>query len=226
MPIEAYYLKQAPYEETWALQERLRARVLSGGPEVLLFCEHTPVVTLGRSAAAADVLAGAAGLSAAGVACIKTSRGGQVTYHGPGQLTVYPIVRLRRGVVAHVEWLASAVLDVARDLNIDAEYSREKIGVFVGTRKLAAIGVQVSRRVAIHGLALNVTKEATAAFSRGWFIPCGDALGQAISLEEARSKSPSASVELSPEAIAEPLKDALCRRAELLPPRLLSTFPA
>jgi lipoyl(octanoyl) transferase len=222
-----YFLGRAPYEETWALQERLRAQILAGGDEALLLCEHPPIVTLGRSAAASDVLVDAATLAARGIACLRTSRGGQVTYHGPGQLVAYPVVRLRRGVVAHVEWLAAAAVEVAQALGVPAEFRRDKVGVFVGSRKLAAIGVQVSRRVAIHGMALNVTSAASAVLSAGWFIPCGQAGGQAISLEEAAQTAPlvEPGPPLSVESLAEPLAAALCRRAGLPPPRLVSASP-
>src|SRR5262245_33490606 len=114
--MEVYYLGRVPYRQTVTLQERIRARVQGGGDEALLLCEHEPVLTLGRSAAASDVLLDEKSLSERGIDCVRTSRGGQVTYHGPGQLVAYPIVRLRRGVVAHVEWLAAAVIDVAAAL--------------------------------------------------------------------------------------------------------------
>lgn len=190
-PPELFWLGRAEYAPTWALQEQLRRRVLAGGREAVLLCEHPPVLTLGRSAQAADVLALAAA-QAAGVEVVRTSRGGQVTYHGPGQLVVYPVVRLRRGVLRHIEWLAAAAVAVAAEHGIDARFERARVGVWVGDRKLAALGVHVERRVAVHGLALNVTAEASAAFRRGWFVPCGLAGGQVTSLEESAppSRSP------------------------------------
>jgi lipoyl(octanoyl) transferase len=231
--IEVYYLEEAPYQETWELQERLRARVLSGGPETLLLCEHRPVLTLGRNADPADILAEGSALCDSGVERIRSNRGGCVTYHGPGQLVAYPVVRLRRGVVAHVEWLAAAAIELAAQFGVCAEFCRERIGVFVGPRKLAAIGVHVSRRVAIHGLALNITRAATSAFEHGWFVPCGEPSGQAVSLQEAlaEAKNPgekSAVVapsetplqKLSAAALALPFAEALCRRAGLRPPSL------
>jgi lipoate-protein ligase B len=220
--LQAYYLPQAPYQKTWELQERLRNRVLAGGPEVLLLCEHSPVLTLGRRTTAADVLADARTLSGGGVESVRTNRGGLATYHGPGQLVVYPIVRLKHGIVAHVEWLAAAAIEVAATLKVHAEYNRQPVGVFVEKKKLAAIGVHVSHRVAIHGLALNVTRTATAAFARGWFVPCGQAAVQAISLEEAEATGPGAAERktLTVESLALPMAEALCRRAGLPPPHL------
>jgi lipoyl(octanoyl) transferase len=196
-PPELYWLGRAEYAPTWALQEELRRRVLQGGREAILFCEHPPVLTLGRSAQAADLLALDAA-QAAGVEVVRTSRGGQVTYHGPGQLVVYPVVRLRRGVLRHIEWLAAAAVAVAAEHGIDARFERARVGVWVGDRKLAALGVQVERRVAVHGLSLNVTREASAAFRRGWFVPCGIAGGQVTSLEESAAPSPSPSPSTAP----------------------------
>ena len=104
-----------PFAETAALQERLRADLLAGvGAETLLFCEHDPVVTLGRSARQANVLASAPELARRGVTVAPASRGGDVTYHGPGQLVGYPVVRLRGGVVGHLTAMARAVGRVAR----------------------------------------------------------------------------------------------------------------
>jgi lipoyl(octanoyl) transferase len=189
MDLDAYWLGRADYEATWQLQERLRQRVLLGGPEVILVCEHPPVLTLGKSASPADLLAEAATLREQGVAVVRTSRGGKITYHGPGQVVLYPILRLHQGIVAHVEALAAAAVAVATQLGIAARYERERVGVFVGPRKLAAIGVHVQRRVTIHGLALNVTSEATAVFRHGWFHPCGELGGQVTCLAEEASFS-------------------------------------
>ncbi len=215
--MEAYFLGRVPYQQTWNLQERLRVGVLAGGPEVILLCEHPPVLTLGRNATTDDILVEEATLRTNGIDSVRTSRGGRVTYHGPGQLVIYPIVRLPKGVIAHVKWLAAAAVEVAAELGVCATYDRQRIGVFVGTRKLAAIGLHVSRRVAIHGLALNVTREATAIFDRGWFVPCGDAQGQAISLEEAVFASnlcqKPAPVETNVETLALRLLAAFCRQA-------------
>ncbi len=218
--MQAYYLPQAPYQKTWELQERLRNRVLAGGPEVLLLCEHSPVLTLGRRTTAKDILADEKTLAGGGVESVRTNRGGLATYHGPGQLVVYPIVRLQHGVVAHVEWLAAAAIEVAAMLKVHAEYRRQPVGVFVGAHKLAAIGVHVSHRVAIHGLALNVTRTATAAFAAGWFVPCGEAAIRALSLEEALHLNDTDAHSLTVESLALPMAEALCRRAGLPPPHL------
>lgn len=231
--MEVYFLGRAPYQPTWELQERLRARVLRGGPEALLLCEHSPVLTLGRSATEADILAGRELLATHGVEVQRSSRGGQVTYHGPGQLVVYPIVRLQRGVVAHVEWLAGAAIDLAASYGLSAHFDRDQVGVWLGRRKLAAIGVHVSRRVTIHGMAINIRREATLPFAQRWFVPCGNPQGRAISLEEALASpdephenietaqaadqavyTPASRPALSVESAAERLLPLLLRRAQ------------
>jgi lipoyl(octanoyl) transferase len=160
-----------PFSETAALQERLRAAVVDGtGPETLLFCEHEPVITLGRSARAANVLAPASELARRGVTLAQASRGGDVTYHGPGQLVGYPVVRLRGGVVAHMSAMARAIGQALAALGITATFRRDAPGLWTNDEKLCAFGVHIRDRVAIHGFALNVT---TALDAFDLIIPCG-----------------------------------------------------
>jgi len=152
--------------------EALRARILDGddAAETLLLCEHPPVITLGRRARAEHILASEAALAARGVTVARASRGGDVTYHGPGQLVAYPVMRLHGGVVDHVCRLAKAAIAVAAAYGIEARFDRARPGVWAGDAKLAAVGVHVHRRVAIHGLALNVT---TALDAFDLIVPCG-----------------------------------------------------
>ncbi len=160
-----------PFAETAALQERLRAEFLAGaGPETVLLCEHDPVVTLGRSARPANVLASAAELARRGVAVASASRGGDVTYHGPGQLVGYPVVRLRGGVVGHMTAMARAIGRVLAGLGIAARFRRDAPGLWTDDEKLCAFGVHVRSRVAIHGFALNVTNDLRAF---DLIVPCG-----------------------------------------------------
>ena len=119
--IEWAWLGRLPYARALTLQERVHADVVAGrAPETLLLLEHDPVITLGRHADAAHVLAGAEALRRAGITVLGTSRGGDVTYHGPGQLVGYPIFRLPRGIKAHVAAMAGAVVAVLADLGIMA----------------------------------------------------------------------------------------------------------
>jgi lipoate-protein ligase B len=137
---------------------------------MLLFLEHDPVITLGRRARPEHLLLQAADLATRGIEVCRASRGGEVTYHGPGQLVSYPIVRLRRGVLAHVQGMAESVISVLRPLGIEGEWRRTSPGVWVGASKICAFGVQVRHGVSVHGLALNVSTDLSA-FST--IVPCG-----------------------------------------------------
>lgn len=165
------WLGRVPFAPTVALQERLRAQVASGAaPETLLLCEHDPVITLGRSARREHVLVSDAALAAKGVALHEASRGGDVTYHGPGQLVGYPIFRLRAGVLSHVRLMAAAVIRVLALHGLQGVFRREQPGVWVQDEKICAFGVHVRRRVAMHGFALNVAPDP-AHFAL--IVPCG-----------------------------------------------------
>jgi lipoyl(octanoyl) transferase len=166
-----------PFAETAALQERLREDVLAGrGPETLLLCEHDPVITLGRSARTDHVLASADELARRGVAVHAASRGGDVTYHGPGQLVGYPILRLRGGLVSHLESMARGLAALLAPLGIVAAWRRDVPGLWIdrgngnALAKICAFGVHVRHRVTIHGFALNVT---TALDAFDLIVPCG-----------------------------------------------------
>jgi lipoyl(octanoyl) transferase len=169
--VEWAWLGRARFEPVAELQEAIRADVLAGrSAGAILFCEHDPVITLGRAARPEHVLAGSAELARRGIELVRASRGGDVTYHGPGQLVGYPILRLRRGVVAHVEAMANAVIDVLAALGVAADWRRESPGVWVGTDKICAFGIHVRHGVPIHGFALNASTELTAFET---IVPCG-----------------------------------------------------
>jgi len=183
MKLRTVWLGRLGYREALALQERLRAEVLAGGEEQLLLLEHDPVVTLGRSARSEHIL-DADALRARGIVLETSSRGGQVTYHGPGQLVAYAILRLDRGIVAHVEALCDAAVAVAREWGVSARYRRDCPGVWVEERKLASVGVHVHKRVTMHGLALNV---ATALDPYSLIVACGSgARATSLALESGR----------------------------------------
>lgn len=173
-PLGWTWLGRLGYQDAWDLQEALRARILAGDDtaERLLFVEHDPVITLGRGAGGASVLASPEELARRGVALVRTSRGGDATVHGPGQLVIYPVVRLAGGVVRHVEAVAGAIVDelAARGIG-NAAWRRDPAGVWVGDAKIAACGLHIRRRVAIHGFALNVTTAPLALFAL--IVPCG-----------------------------------------------------
>jgi len=195
------------YAEAWELQERVVAARKAGAIEdVLLFCEHPHVITLGRSGNRANLLASESVLRQKGVEFFETSRGGDITYHGPGQIVGYPILNLgaiRRDVVWYVRALEEAMIRATADLGIAARREPGKTGLWVHAdevadrskrdssralgmtdqqaEKLAAIGVHISRWVTSHGFAYNV---ATDLRYFELIVPCGIADRKATSLEK------------------------------------------
>jgi len=172
----ATWLGRVGYLEGWRLQEAVATRVRAGGAERLLLLEHDPVYTIGRRGSSANLTAPASVLRAAGASVYPVDRGGDITYHGPGQLVGYPIVALgdRGDLVAYVRALEGALIDTLAAYGVDGRRIERKTGVWVAlgsnVAKIAAIGVRVSRGVTTHGFALNVSTDLSA-FER--MIPCG-----------------------------------------------------
>jgi lipoyl(octanoyl) transferase len=170
-PLEVRALGLVGYTEALALQERLREAVIAGGSEVLLLLEHPPVYTRGRRSRPGELPMGEDWYRAQGIDVVETQRGGLVTYHGPGQLVGYPIVRVD-DLPAYVRALEDALVDVLAAEGIEA-HVRDGVaftGVWVGDRKIASIGVHRSRGVAIHGFALNVDNDLQPF---EWAVACG-----------------------------------------------------
>jgi len=178
-----------PYAEAYALQKRIvAARKLGAIEDVILFCEHPHVITQGRNGKREHLLASENVLRQKGVEFFETSRGGDVTYHGPGQIVAYPILNLaaiRRDVVWYVRQLEEAMIRATAEFGIAAGREAGKTGVWVGegksSEKLGAIGVHISRWVTSHGLAYNV---ATDLRNFELIVPCGIADRKATSLEK------------------------------------------
>jgi len=169
------FLGRVPYAATAALQVELREALRRGeGPERLLLLEHDPVFSLGRNATATDILWSPAELAAHGVEVAPSDRGGQVTFHGPGQLVGYPILDLspdRRDIRRYVRDLQEVLVRTLADFRIAAAGGEgDRIGVWVGAKKIASIGVHLSRWRTTHGFALNVAPEL-ALF--GGIVACG-----------------------------------------------------
>jgi lipoyl(octanoyl) transferase len=194
-----HWLGRADYARVLAVQEQTRARVWAGDVGAVLLCEHPPVITLGRSADRANVLA------PGDVPIVRVDRGGDVTYHGPGQLVVYPVVRVR-GVVDFLARVAGAIAAACAALGAPgAVFRRDPAGVWLGDRKLAACGIHIARGVSVHGFALDV---ATPAAAWRAIRPCGLALPQ-ISLADARAARglaaasvEAAAIEVGPRVVA------------------------
>jgi lipoyl(octanoyl) transferase len=150
------------YREVWALQHELHERIRNGDEcETWIAVEHKPVITLGRNAKSANVLVPRETLLSRGVEVVEIERGGDVTYHGPGQLVVYPIRRLERfrEVVPLVRSLEQAVIDACAHFGVAASRWNEHAGVWVGRNQICAIGLAVRQMTSLHGLAFNVSTE-------------------------------------------------------------------
>ena len=172
---ETRNLGLTPYADALVLQEELVARRKRDEiPDQFLLLEHPHVITLGRAANRANVLADDATRARFGVELFETGRGGDVTYHGPGQLVGYPIVKLLPGhqdIRRYVRNIQEVLIRAARDFGVEAEpRGGDFVGVWVGDEKLAAIGVRVSRWVTMHGFAFNVTTDLNYF---QLIVPCG-----------------------------------------------------
>ncbi len=164
----------APYGEILAVQRRLvEARAAGRGPDALVLVEHAPVITLGRYADPGGVLTAPETLDRLGIALHRVERGGQATYHGPGQIVGYPVLRLRDwglGPRTHVTRLEAVMLRVAAAFGVAARRVQGRPGVFTDRGKMGAVGVAVRRGIAFHGFALNVRPDL-AHFRH--IVPCG-----------------------------------------------------
>lgn len=168
------HLGTLEYREALALQERVRAaRQDDEIPDVLLTLEHWPVYTRGRRSGAGELPMGEDWYRAQGIDIVETDRGGKVTYHGPGQLVGYPIVRID-DVVEYVRTLERALSAALAEDGIEArgrpEDGPDYTGVWVGDRKIASIGVHVAQGVTTHGFAVNVESDLQPF---QWIVPCG-----------------------------------------------------
>jgi lipoyl(octanoyl) transferase len=213
------HLGRVPYEDGVAIQEQLRARVQAGElSETMLLLEHDPVYTLGRRSDAGDLPMGEDWCRAQGIDVVKTPRGGKLTYHGPGQLVGYPIMRVG-DVPAFVADMERAIVDALAETGLEARprssEGRDYTGVWVGERKIASIGVHISRGVSAHGFAVNVTNDL-APFS--WVVACGLPSVQMTSL--AQEGSPD-DVACFRKRMAHRFAQAFGRRQRLITPRRL-----
>jgi lipoate-protein ligase B len=193
-------LGRRDYASVLALQEQTHAARVQGElPDTLLLVEHAPVITLGRAAKQEHVLATPERLKALGIELHEIGRGGDVTYHGPGQLVVYPILDLkpdRCDVRRYVRDLEQVMLQVAESYGLTPQRIEGMTGAFCDQRKYGALGVRISRWVTMHGIAINVSTDLDA-FSL--IVPCGlrttsvtslsRETGREISLEDAQART-------------------------------------
>lgn len=208
-------LGRQPFERVWAAMEAYTDQRGDTGDDELWLVEHEPVFTLGQAGKPEHVLA------PGDIPVVRTNRGGQVTYHGPGQIVAYPLVDLRRrglGVRDFVHRIEQALIDTMATWNLQAERREGAPGVYVGSRKVGALGLRVRHGCTFHGLAFNIGMDLEP-FQR--INPCGYAGLQVTSLLELGGPG-------DPERVKPVLVDALSRQLALVPasdgalPRLLN----
>ena len=174
-----------PYDQAWSLQQRVHAEVVDGAEDTALLLQHPPVYTAGKRTEPWE-------RPVDGTPVVDVDRGGKITWHGPGQLTGYPIVRLADpvDVVAYVRRLEQVLIDVCAELGLATDRVEGRSGVWTpdGARKVAAIGIRVARGVTMHGFALNADPDLSA-YDR--IVPCGitDATVTSLSRELGRDVS-------------------------------------
>lgn len=167
-------LGEQAYQPVWDFQRRLQQlRIAREIPDTLIFVEHRPVYTVGKNGSDLHVIASPQFLKRRGIEVIHVDRGGDVTYHGPGQLVGYPIFDLRnhrKSISWYMRTLEALFIETLNDRGIRAERQEGYTGVWVGEEKLVAMGVRISRWVTMHGFAMNVNTDLTHFEG---IIPCG-----------------------------------------------------
>lgn len=182
------FLGLADYAAVLEIQRSLRAAVIAAhAPGGLLLLEHPPTITIGRHGEKKNVLAPMESLARAGIGVHHIERGGDVTYHGPGQLVGYPVMPITGGVRRFVESLGQAARAVLSEQGVEAIWSEDRPGLWTEHGKIAAVGLHISRGVAMHGIALNVSPDLG---HYRHIVPCGLAEGAVTSIEALRGSAP------------------------------------
>jgi lipoyl(octanoyl) transferase len=220
------HLGTVEYREAFALQEQVEAaRQRDEIPDVLLTLEHWPVYTRGRRSGPGELPMGEDWYRMQGIDIVETDRGGKVTYHGPGQLIGYPIVRID-DVVAYVRTLEQALVAALAEEGVTArarpEDGPDYTGVWVENRKIASIGVHVARGVTTHGFAVNVENDLQPF---GWIVPCGLEGVQMTSLIKETGRL-SGQMKCFRRRAAHQVAQALGRRQRLITPERLKARTA
>lgn len=198
MRFEVRDLGRLPYSEAWDIQREAVEQVQAGGASQLLLVEHEPVLTLGAGFHEENLTLSRDAYLERGIEIVRTDRGGDVTYHGPGQLVIYPIFDLNEGRDLH-QWLRQleeTMLVTLRSFGIEGRRFPPHTGAWVGNHKIAAIGIKVKRWVSLHGIALNCGPDLSAF---DLFVPCGIReygvtslsveLQRTVTLEEAKPRA-------------------------------------
>ncbi len=173
------------YRQIWGLQLKTHTEVLAGAPDTVIFTEHKPVVTIGKGGGDNNLLVSPERLRELGIDLVHTDRGGDITYHGPGQLVIYPIFDLKRhylDVHRFLRDLEEVAIRVMAEYGVEGFRVAGRTGVWTEKGKIAAIGVHVKKWVTYHGMAFNVTRESLTGFQN--IIPCGIVDGGVACLED------------------------------------------
>jgi lipoyl(octanoyl) transferase len=208
-PLEAVWLGRADYRTVWALQKELASDRAAGSiGDRLLLVEHPAVLTLGRHSDEAHVRATAGQLADRGIELIRVERGGEVTYHGPGQLVAYPIIALaRRGLLLRplVRALEGAMVETCAPFGVDADRRDGHPGCWIdpsgaAPRKIGALGIRVERGVSYHGIALNIDPDLS---DFGLIDPCGmpDVISTSVAVEAGRPDEQPSTAEVAQAAV-------------------------
>lgn len=208
LPIQVFHLGCQPYVPVWHAMQAQMQMARADVPEALWEVQHPAVFTLGRHGDARHVYRPGA------IPVIRVDRGGQVTWHGPGQVVLYPLLELQRhglGVRRLVELLQDTILEVLAEFGIPGEVRREAPGVYVQGQKIASLGLRIQRGWSCHGLSLNVCP-SLADFAR--IAPCGDAQLSVTSLQALGVRTPPATVSA---ALSRCLLQRLDRPAQHMP---------
>jgi len=175
MQFKLFDLGILDFQSAWDIQRELFTKVKQGElSSALLLCRHNPVITLGRTARPENILTSSEQLEQLKISTLKIERGGDVTYHGPGQLCVYPVINLnylKKDINWYLRSLESLLLGVLAEFGIEAETRNGLTGIWAGTNKIASIGIAIKNWITFHGVSLNVKKNDLTNFSL--IRPCG-----------------------------------------------------
>lgn len=194
MRLEIFDLGLADYQKVWDLQKEVFLRLKNGGlNKALILCRHSPVITLGRGADRKNILVSVEELKKRGIQIYEIERGGDVTYHGPGQLTAYPLFNLayfKKDIRLFLRNLEDITVNLLSDFGIKAEGKSGLTGVWVEDKKIASIGIAIRNWITFHGLSINIKKDDLENFKL--IRPCGldiqmtsleTVLGRAVDIE-------------------------------------------
>lgn len=177
------------YEDAWRVQQQLHQDVCAGRRDAaVLSLQHPATLTLGKHASSNHLLVSEKELRQEGIELLRVDRGGEVTAHQPGQITIYPILpisRLRLSPRKYIDHLCGAVINLLREFGVQGHLDEEFPGVWVGSSKICAVGVRIRSRVSMHGLALNVSNDLSL-FNK--IVPCGIQNRGVTSLREITGK--------------------------------------